>query len=223
MQQQIIFSLILFFSLSGFSDPLMEPTSVSKNLYPNDILVGNYSDDIDKPDNFLDFGYGERVANPKQITDAINAWSLQSDRIKVVEYAKSHEGRPLMAVFISSSDNINRLSEIQSNISMLTDARNLNDRKAMEIIDNLPAIAWMAYSIHGNETSGADAALGIIYHLIASNDSEVLDMLSNMVVVIDPMMNPDGRDRFSKSLEQYRGTAPNYDDQSLLHTGDWPY
>ena len=223
MQQQIIFSLILFFSLSGYSDPLMEPTSVSKNLYPNDILVGNYSNDIDKPDKFLDFGYGERVANPKQITDAINAWSLQSDRIKVVEYAKSHEGRPLMAVFISSSDNINRLSEIQSNISMLTDARNLNDRKAMEIIDNLPAIAWMAYSIHGNETSGADAALGIIYHLIASNDSEVLDMLSNMVVVIDPMMNPDGRDRFSKSLEQYRGTAPNYDDQSLLHTGDWPY
>ena len=201
----------------------MEPTSVSKNLYPNDILVGNYSDDIDKPDNFLDFGYGERVANPKQITDAINAWSLQSDKIKVVEYAKSHEGRPLMAVFISSSDNINNLSEIQSNISLLTDARNLNDRKAMEIIDNLPAIAWMAYSIHGNETSGADAALGIIYHLIASNDKEVLDMLSNMVVVIDPMMNPDGRDRFSKSLEQYRGTAPNYDDQSLLHTGDWPY
>ena len=223
MQQQIILSLTLVFSLSGYSDPLMEPTLVSKNLYPNDILVGNYSDDIDKPDNFLDFGYGERVANPKQITDAINAWSLQSDKIKVVEYAKSHEGRPLMAVFISSSDNINNLSEIQSNISLLTDARNLNDRKAMEIIDNLPAIAWMAYSIHGNETSGADAALGIIYHLIASNDKEVLDMLSNMVVVIDPMMNPDGRDRFSKSLEQYRGTAPNYDDQSLLHTGDWPY
>ena len=223
MQQQIILSLTLVFSLSGYSDPLMEPTLVSKNLYPNDILVGNYSDDIDKPDNFLDFGYGERVANPKQITDAINAWSLQSDKIKVVEYAKSHEGRPLMAVFISSSDNINKLSEIQSNISLLTDARNLNDRKAMEIIDNLPAIAWMAYSIHGNETSGADAALGIIYHLIASNDKEVLDMLSNMVVVIDPMMNPDGRDRFSKSLEQYRGTAPNYDDQSLLHTGDWPY
>ena len=81
----------------------------------------------------------------------------------------------------------------------------------------------MAYSIHGNETSGADAALGIIYHLISSNDLEITMMLEDMVVVIDPMMNPDGRDRFAKSLEQYRGTAPNYDDQSLLHTGDWPY
>jgi hypothetical protein len=48
-------------------------------------------------------------------------------------------------------------------------------------------------------------------------------MLSDMVIIVDPMMNPDGRDRFAKSLEQYRGTAPNYDDQSLLHTGDWPY
>ena len=46
-------------------------------------------------------------------------------------------------------------------------------------------------------------------------------MLEDMVVIVDPMMNPDGRD--IKSLEQYRGTAPNYDDQSLLHTGDWPY
>jgi hypothetical protein len=81
----------------------------------------------------------------------------------------------------------------------------------------------MAYSIHGNETSGADAALGIIYHLIASKDKDVEDMLGEMIVIIDPLMNPDGRARFAKNLEQYRGTAPNYDDQSLIHTGDWPY
>jgi len=81
----------------------------------------------------------------------------------------------------------------------------------------------MAYSIHGNETSGADAALTAIYHLAADNSSQTKQLLSNMVVVIDPMMNPDGRARFSKSLEQYRGTAPNIDEQSLLHRGDWPF
>ena len=64
----------------------------------------------------------------------------------------------------------------------------------------MPAVAWMAYSIHGNETSGADAALGIIYHLIASEDKEVVDMLSNMVIIVDPMMNPDGRDRFDEII-----------------------
>ena len=81
----------------------------------------------------------------------------------------------------------------------------------------------MAYSIHGNETSGADAALGVIYHLIASEDKDIQELLDDMIIIVDPLMNPDGRARFAKNLEQFRGTAPNYDDQSLIHTGDWPY
>ena len=216
----------LFCSLicsSIMAETLMNPTSLSKDLYSVEILDGNYLSDIDEPSNFLNFNYGERVASPAQISAAVIAWSKQSERLKVVEYAQSHEGRPLYALFISAPENINNLEAIKTNITKLSDARNINDRDAKYLIDSLPAVAWMAYSIHGNETSGADAALGIIYHLIASTDPDVLDMLSEMVIVVDPMMNPDGRDRFAKSLEQYRGTSPNYDDQSLLHTGDWPY
>ena len=141
----------------------------------------------------------------------------------MVEYARSHENRPLYAVYISSEENINRLDDIKKDVIKLSDAREINDSRANKLIDKLPAIAWLAYSIHGNETSGADAALGLIYHLIASTDKEIINMLSEMVVIVDPMMNPDGRDRFAKSLEQYRGVAPSYDDQSLIHTGDWPY
>ena len=201
----------------------MSPTSVSKDLYPNNILDGNYSTSVPKPMEFLGFNLGERVATPAQISSAILKWSTTSDRLKVIEYAKTHEGRPLYSVFISSPNNINDLDTIKDNIERLSDARGINDRQAQIIIENIPAVAWMAYSIHGNETSGADAALGLIYHLIASEDPDVINLLENMVVIVDPMMNPDGRDRFAKSLDQYRGTAPNYDDQSLLHTGDWPY
>ena len=201
----------------------MSPTSVSKDLYPNNILDGNYSTSVPKPMEFLGFNLGERVATPAQISSAILKWSTASDRLKVIEYAKTHEGRPLYSVFISSPNNINDLDTIKDNIERLSDARGINDRQAQIIIENIPAVAWMAYSIHGNETSGADAALGLIYHLIASEDPDVINLLENMVVIVDPMMNPDGRDRFAKSLDQYRGTAPNYDDQSLLHTGDWPY
>ena len=214
------FLTILSFSILA---DLSKPTSYSKDLYPTPILTGTYNESIDHPDQFLDFGYAERVASPAQISAAVLTYAQQSDRIKVVEYGRTHENRPLYAVFISSPENIANLETIKANLNQLTDARNTTDSKANSIIKSLPAVAWMAYSIHGNETSGADAALGIIYHLIASEDKEVVDMLSNMVVIVDPMMNPDGRDRFAKSLEQYRGTAPNYDDQSLLHTGDWPY
>jgi len=221
MHKSILLTIVI--SLNINANTLLEPTSLSKDLYLENILDGEYIETIDKPEKFLGFEYATRVATPEQITSAIQAWSNQSDRLKVVEYARSHENRPLHAVFISSPNNLDGLDEIKNKVTQLSDARITNDRVAKTLIDELPAIAWMAYSIHGNETSGADAALGIIYHLIASKDTTVIDMLDEMVIIIDPVMNPDGRARFAKNLEQYRGTAPNYDDQSLIHTGDWPY
>ena len=223
MNKFIQTSLLLTLTVYCSAEVLKNPTTYSSDLYKEVILNGNYDPSIDHPSKFLDFNYGDRVASPEQIEDAINAYKEQSNKIKLINYGTTHEGRPLHALIISSPDNISQLATIKQNLSSLSDARKTNDREAKKIIDSLPAVAWMAYSIHGNETSGADAALGLIYHLIASNDSEVTDLLNNMIIIVDPVMNPDGRARFAKSLEQYRGTAPNYDDQSLIHTGDWPY
>ena len=219
----IAVALLVSTSQGVFASLLMTPNADPDMVYEGAILEGNYTGDITKPSAFLGFDAGQRVATPAQISAAINVWAGESDRLKVVEYAKTHEGRPLFAVFISSAENLANLDAIEADIQMLSDARRLSDKDAKGIIESLPAVAWMAYSIHGNETSGADAALASIYHLIASTDDDVAAMLGKMIVVIDPMMNPDGRARFAKSLEQYRGTAPNVDDQSLLHTGDWPY
>ena len=221
MFRYLLFTFI--FTLNVNANTLMEPTSYSKNLYKEIILDDNYIDSVDHPNKFLDFDYATRVATPEQITSALNTWADQSNKLKVIEYARTHENRPLHAVFISSPENLRNLDSIKSKISQLADARTTNDRKAKALIDELPAVAWMAYSIHGNETSGADAALGVIYHLIASKDDDILELLDDMIIIVDPLMNPDGRARFAKNLEQYRGTAPNYDDQSLIHTGDWPY
>ena len=221
MHKYGLFFLIFAFNVNA--NTLMEPTSLSKDLYQGVILDDNYINSVDHPNTFLDFDYATRVATPEQITSALNRWTNQSDKLKVVEYARSHEKRPLHAVFISSSENLKNLDSIKDKITQLSDARITNDRQARSLIDELPAVAWMAYSIHGNETSGADAALGVIYHLIASEDKDILDLLDDMIIIIDPLMNPDGRARFAKNLEQFRGTAPNYDDQSLIHTGDWPY
>ena len=223
MYKKILIIIPIIFSSLTFAENLKSPTSYSKDLYNEIILSGDYDKKIDHPSKFLDFNYGDRVASPSQIHNAINTYKNQSDRLKVITYGYSHEGRPLHALFISSPENLNNLTDFENKLSKLSDARITNNRKAKEIIDSLPAVAWMSYSIHGNETSGSDAALGLIYHLIADNSPKTLNMLKNMVIIIDPIMNPDGRARFVKSLEQYRSSAPNYDDQSLIHTGDWPY
>lgn len=214
---------LAFVALPAQAALLMSPTQYPDLTYNGELLEHDYDPSISPPSTFLGFKVGERVATPAQISAAVTAWAEQSDRLMLVEYARSHEGRPLYAAFISSAQNLSRLDAIKTDINQLSDARLLTDAQAQTTIERLPAVAWMAYSIHGNETSGADSALASIFHLIASNDDDTRTLLDDMVVIIDPMMNPDGRARFAKSLEQYRGTAPNVDDQSLLHTGDWPF
>ncbi len=218
-----IFGLCLALSIqTSDASLLMKPTYNAQLDYKGEILQGEYDSALKHPDEILGFPVGHRVASPAQIEQAIHTWKTQSDRIKVQEYARSHEGRPLHAVFISSPQNLANMDDTLAKLEALSDPRKTNDGEAKQLIEDLPAIAWMAYSIHGNETSGADAALAAIYHYTASLDPAILSMLDDMIIVIDPLMNPDGRDRFSKSLEQFRGTAPNVDDQALLHRGDWP-
>ena len=148
MRKYGLFVLIFTFNVNATT--LMEPTSFSKDLYKEVILDDNYIDLVDHPNKFLDFDYATRVATPEQITSALITWANQSNRLKVLEYARSHENRPLHAVFISSPENLKNLNSIKDKISQLADARNTNDRKAKTLINELPAVAWMAYSIHGN-------------------------------------------------------------------------
>ena len=86
---------ILIFAFNVNANTLMEPTSLSKDLYKEVILDDNYIDLVDHPNKFLDFDYATRVASPEQITSALMTWANQSNRLKVFEYARSHENRPL--------------------------------------------------------------------------------------------------------------------------------
>ena len=142
MYKFILVTLIFTFNLNGST--LMEPTSLSKDLYDEIILDDKYEDTVDHPNTFLDFAYADRVATPEQITSAVNSWVNQSDKLKVIEYARSHENRPLHAIFISSPSNLKNLDEIKGKLAELSNPRVTNDRRAISLIEDLPAIAWMA-------------------------------------------------------------------------------
>ena len=90
-----------------------------------------------------------------------------SDRAQLVEYARSHENRPLHYVIISDPANLSRLETIKENLASLGDPRALSDSEINELIDQTPPVAWLAYTIHGDETEGSDAALAVLYHLLA--------------------------------------------------------
>ncbi|GHF77900.1 M14 family zinc carboxypeptidase [Thalassotalea marina] len=211
----------LTISTQVFANSKLSPTELEGLHYQKALISGQLNLTIPSPESILGFPVGQRAATPEQITEAVKQWQQASDRMQIVEYARSHEGRPLHYVIISSPENLANVEQIKSDLSKLANPKDLSKSQEKAIIDRLPAVAWMGYSIHGNEGSGADAALAAIYQLIASEEQEIKTLLNKSVVIIDPLMNPDGRARFTKQLQQRRGVAPNVDSQSALHTDAW--
>lgn len=183
----------------------------------------SYRVSVPSPDQLLGFPLAERAATAAQIEQCLRAWTnAVPSRTRLVEYARSHEGRPLHYLVVTAPKNLERLDEIRSGLARLGDGRGLAAEEVEALIADLPAVAWLAHTIHGDETEGSDAALAVIYHLLAAEDAQVERLLSEVVVVVDPLMNPDGRERFLKMVAEHRGASPNVDDQSLLHRGYWP-
>ena len=172
----------------------------------------------------LGYKPGERItwhANAIRYFEALAV--AAPNRISVTPYAKSWEGRDLIYVVVSSPENMARIDTIKSNMQRLADPRDTTPGEAKEIISSQPAVTWLSYGVHGNEISSTEAAMLTAYHLLASRgDNRVDTIMRDTVVVIDPMQNPDGRDRFIHHFEMSEGLVPDSDRISAEHNEPWP-
>ena len=87
----------------------------------------------------------------------------------------------------------------------------------------MPAIVWLSYNVHGNEPSSSEAAMKVLYALVDPSNTQTKQWLQNVVVVIDPIQNPDGRDRYVNWYNNAVGKNFNADPQSREHDEPWPY
>lgn len=203
--------------------PSPQPNPLPGFEYKDEFFPGaKYDAAVPTPGSLLGFPVGSKPVNHAQIEAVIKAIAAKSPRCKLFEYGKTHEGRTLYYLVIASESNIKRLDSLKADYGRLSDPRKISKSDADRLASDLPALAWMAYCIHGDEMSGSDAALAVAHHLAAGTDASVTQMLDNIVVIIDPLMNPDGRDRYLTMLAQNRTIQPSVDDQSLMHTGFWP-
>jgi hypothetical protein len=189
--------------------------------FPSD-KDGSMAHAVPNPDTVLGFRLGDKPATHAQIEAVVKSIAANSPRTKLVPYAVTHEGRTLYYLVISSEENIRNLDKILEDRALFADPRKADAATGDRLAATLPAVAWMAYSIHGDEMSGADASLAYAYHLAATSDADTVKMLSEVIVVIDPLMNPDGRDRCLAAVRENRTSQPNLDDQSVIHSGVWP-
>jgi hypothetical protein len=87
----------------------------------------------------------------------------------------------------------------------------------------MPAVVYLGYSVHGNEASGTEAAMLLLYHLAAGTGPAISSVLDSTIVIIDPMLNPDGRDRFVDWVNGYRGSVVTADPEHRELREPWPF
>ena len=155
-------------------------------------------------------GWGEDISSHAEIERYLRALNEAApDRTRLVRYGQTIEKRGLYYLAITGPKNLARLDEIREANLRLADPRKTTPEQAKTIAESNPAIVWMAYGVHGDEISSGDAALLTAYHLLADRRATTRQMLEKVVVILDPMQNPDGRDRFVNFHREGRGVAPD--------------
>lgn len=171
----------------------------------------------------LGYQSGEKVTPPADLVRYLRALEGASKRIKVVTIGKTWEGRELVFAFIGSETNVARLDEIKAKMQQLGDPRKTKEAAAKAIMSDIPAVICLAYSVHGNEISPADAAIAMAYHLVAAQNDPVADKIrANVLLIIDPIQNPDGRQRWVSNFEQAMGLQADASPISAERDEPWP-
>jgi hypothetical protein len=161
---------------------------------------------LQSPEQFLGYSLGFVYTPHFKLVNYCNYLAQQMpDNMRLEKYGETNEGRPLLLLYVSSKPNLSRLEEIRKNnirlANVLVDKIPLNEKA--------PAIVWLSYNVHGNEPSSSEAAMLTAYELLNPSNTTNKNWLNNTVVIIDPCLNPDGRDRYVSFMQQTTGRLAN--------------
>lgn len=173
-----------------------------------------YNPAVPTPSSVLGFEVGEWHASHDQVVLYFKSLAEASNRLSLIEYGKTYENRPLLMLVASSPDNIENLDKIKAQ------RNNFRDPTSPFNIEEMPVIMYMGHSVHGNESSGVNASLLSAYHFAAANELE--EDLENMVLLIDPALNPDGINRFASWVNMHRSYHMNGDRNNRELNEAWP-
>ncbi len=178
-----------------------------------------WAQQVPAPADFLGYPVGTKFTRHHRVVEYFKSVAQsRPDLVKLEQYGLTNEGRPLMLAFITAPANLQRLNEIRQNNLRL--AGLAKDKVAPT--ENTTPIVWLSYNVHGNEASSSEAAMLTLHTLTNPANAEAAEWLKQVVVVIDPCINPDGRDRYINWYNSVVGKNMNVDPQSREHIEPWP-
>jgi len=175
---------------------------------------------LQSPEQFLGYKIGTRFTPHFKILNYFKAVEAAlPGMVKIEKYGETYEGRDLEVAYIALPENLQKLDAIRLNNLRLA---GLTKDKAAPITEGSPAIVWLSYNVHGNEPASSEAAMLTLFALVDPANAQTKEWLKTTVVVIDPCINPDGRDRYVNWYNSAVGTTFNADPQAREHAEPWP-
>ncbi len=182
---------------------------------PDDV---SYNPGIPKPSEVLGFEIGEQHPDHALIVQYMYKVAEASDRFEIKEYARTYQHRPLLLLTATSPENLGNIDEIRENHLRLSDPGQSEGVN----IDDMPVVTWLGYSVHGNEPSGASVSMLLVYYLAAAEGEKIDLLLDESVILIDPVYNPDGLNRFSSWVNSHRSAVMDGNSDHREHNEVWP-
>lgn len=175
--------------------------------------AGNFNPSIPTPEKFLGYAIGTHHTRHDKIVEYLKELDRLSDRVTVQVIGETYEHRQQITAVFTSASNHQRLDEIRK--AHLAGQVNGNT-------ENIPLVIHLGYNVHGNEPSSSEAAMLTAYYLTASESEEAAKWMNDMVILMDPNINPDGRDRHSQWANMHKAAPPVADPIDREHTEIWP-
>jgi hypothetical protein len=176
-----------------------------------------YDPAIPTPEQALGYPVGQHVARPDTVAAYAQMLDAASDRVTTEIVGWTHEHRPIVAMVITSPDNHARLEDIRAQHLALS-----NPTATTAVDETLPVVTWLSFGVHPDEVSVLDAAMLSMYHLAAGTSDKAQSRLRNSVIVVMPLLNPDGAGRGVQWVNLHASKVPVTDDQHREHTPGWP-
>ncbi|WP_405328409.1 M14 family metallopeptidase [Leeuwenhoekiella sp. LLG6367-2.1] len=171
----------------------------------------SFSQTIKSPEEFLGYKIGTQFSRHADVVAYFKHVAENSQWVTYTEYGKTNERRPLTYAIVTTPQNQNNIENIR-----LNQLKNAGVESGSASPDK--AIVWLSYNVHGNEASSTEASMITLYELITNKK----EWLENTVVIIDPCINPDGRDRYANWYNKVKATPYDTNPDAEEHNEPWP-
>ncbi len=179
-----------------------------------------FDEAVPSPEEFLGYELGTHHTRHDRIVAYLQELAALSERATYQEIGKTVEHRVLPVLTVTSPENHARLEEIRRTHLRAADPAT-SDTELPSTAER-PVIVHMGYGVHGNETSSSEVAMLAAYWLTAGLDDEVVGFLRDGIYHIEPVLNPDGRDRHTNWANMHKADPFVADPLDREHNEVWP-